>query len=158
MSLHLRPARVLDAGAMGDILYGFQAELYGGPKLYSGAEAIADCGEMIARGWVTVAETVDETGTEGAGARVAGFLACDGLEVCALYVAAEARNAGVGQRLLEAARQGRDRLRLTVLEQNAGARRFYRRNGFSEVGRSDGAGNDDGLPDITMEWRREATR
>lgn len=150
MSLHLRPARVLDAGAMGEILYDFQAELYGGPKLYSGAETIADCGEMIARGWVTVAEA--------AGGRVAGFLACDGLEVCALYVARGARNAGVGQRLLEAARQGRDRLRLTVLEQNAGARRFYQRNGFCEVGRSDGAGNDDGLPDITMEWRREATR
>jgi len=149
VSLHLRPARVLDAGAMGDILYGFQAEVYGGPKLYSGAETIADCGAMIERGWVTVAEAA-----EG----VAGFLACDGLEICALYVAAEARNAGVGQRLLDAAMQGRDRLRLMVLEQNAGARRFYRRNGFVEVARSDGAENDDGLPDITMEWRREGAR
>lgn len=154
MSLHLRPARVLDAGAMGDILYGFQAELYGGPTLWSGAETIADCGEMIARGWVTVAEGA----VEEAGGRVVGFLACDGLEVCALYVAAEARNAGVGQSLLEAAKQGRDRLWLKVLEQNAGARRFYRRNGFCEVGRSDGATNDEGLPDITMEWRREGAR
>jgi len=154
VSLYLRPARVLDAGAMGDILYGFQAELYGGPTLWSGAETIADCGAMIERGWVTVAETV----TKGAGGRVAGFLACDGLEVCALYVAAEARNAGVGQCLLEAAMQGRERLRLKVLEQNAGAQRFYRRNGFCEVARSDGADNDEGLPDITMEWRREGTR
>ncbi|GAA6200020.1 GNAT family N-acetyltransferase [Aquicoccus sp. SU-CL01552] len=150
MSLHLRPARVLDAGAMGDILYGFQAELYGGPTLWSGAETIADCGAMIERGWVTVAEM--------AGGRVAGFLACDGMEVCALYVTAEARNAGVGQSLLEVAKQGCDRLRLKVLEQNAGARRFYRRNGFIEVGRSDGADNDEGLPDITMEWRREGAR
>lgn len=154
MSLHLRPARVLDAGAMGNILYDFQAEMYGHPKLWSGAETIADCGAMIERGWVTVAEAVAET----AGGRVAGFLACDGSEVCALYVARGARNAGVGQRLLEAAMQGRDRLRLTVLDQNAGARRFYRRNGFCELARSDGAENDDRLPDITMEWRREGVR
>lgn len=149
MSLRLRPARVLDAGPMGDILYTFQAETYGAPRMWSGAETIAYCGEMIARGWVTVAE---------AAGGVVGFLARDGAEVCALYVAPGTRGAGVGLALLQAAKQGRDRLWLQVLERNAGARRFYTREGFTEIARSDGAENDEKLPDITMSWQREGTR
>lgn len=149
MRVHLRPARALDAGAMGDILYSFQAEMYGALRIWSGAETIAYCGEMIAYGWVTVAE--EEPG------RVVGFLACDEAEVCALYVAPGARGAGVGQALMERAKQGRDGLWLKVLEGNAGARRFYAREGFAEVARSDGGANDEKLPDITMEWRREGT-
>ena len=147
MSLRLRPARALDAGAMGDILYTFQAEMYGALRIWSGAETIAYCGEMIERGWVTVAEVAG---------RVVGFLARDGAEVCALYVAPGARGAGVGQALMQAAKAGCDGLWLKVLEGNAGARRFYAREGFAEVARSDGAENDDKLPDITMEWQREA--
>lgn len=149
MIVYLRPAQALDAGAMGDILYSFQAEMHGSLRIWSGAETIAYCGEMIDRGWVTVAEVAG---------RVVGFLACDGVEVCALYVAPDARSAGVGRTLLQAAKQGRDRLRLQVLERNAGARRFYTREGFVEIARSDGAENDDKLPDITMEWQREGAR
>ncbi len=134
---------------MGDILYSFQAEMYGTPKMWSGAETIAYCGEMIARGWVTVAE---------AAGRVVGFLARDGAEICGLYVAAGSRDAGIGRALIDSAKRGQDGLWLKVLEQNAGARRFYARHGFAEVARSDGAENDDKLPDITMEWQREGTR
>jgi len=146
VSARLRPARPVDAGTMGDILYDFQLETYGTPKMWSGAETIAYCGEMIERGWVTVAE---------AAGRVVGFLARDRAEVCALYVAPGARGDGIGQDLLDAAKEGRDRLWLQVLEGNAGARRFYRRNGFDEIARSDGAENDENLPDITMLWQRE---
>ena len=149
MSPRLRPARPIDAGAMGDILYDFQAEMYDGARAWSGAETIAYCGEMIERGWVTVAE---EAG------RVLGFLARDGEEVCALYVVRGARGGGVGQILLDAAKGARDRLWLQVLERNRGARRFYRRNGFHEIARSDGAANDEKLPDITLAWRREDAR
>ncbi|WP_342635556.1 N-acetyltransferase [Antarcticimicrobium luteum] len=163
--VHLRPARPVDAGALGDILYTFQIEMYGRPKMWSGAETIAYCGEMIDNGWVTVAEVAAEAGTEtgteaGAetGVRVVGFLARDGEEVCSLYVAPGARGAGVGQRLMDAARETRARLWLRVMAYNAGARRFYRRNGFSDVGRSDGSENEENLPAITMEWRREGTR
>ena len=97
MSLELRPARPTDAGTIGDILHRFAAETPWMPELYSGAEAISFCGVMIDRGWVTVAEE---------GARVLGFLARDGPEICALYLAPEARGQGIGKRLLEAAKGG----------------------------------------------------
>ncbi|MDX2483013.1 MAG: GNAT family N-acetyltransferase [Pseudodonghicola sp.] len=148
MSIHLRPARPLDASAMGDILYSFQVEVHKAPRMWSGAETIAYCGEMIENDWVTMAEMAG---------RVVGFLARDGAEVCALYVVPDLRGAGLGQILLDAAKQGRDRLWLKVMEYNSGAQRFYRRNGFAETARSDGAENDENLPDITMLWQREGT-
>ena len=81
MTLTLRSARSTDAGKAGDILHRFQEDTVWMPKLWTGAEAIAFCGTMIGRGWVTVAE---EAG------RVCGFLARDGAEICSLYLSAEA--------------------------------------------------------------------
>ena len=86
VSVILRPARSLDAGATGEILYAFTRDNDWMPKLYSRAETIAFCGTMIDQGWVTVAET--ETG-------VAGFLARDGEHVCALYLAGRAQRQGL---------------------------------------------------------------
>ena len=39
---------------------------------------------------------------------------------------------------------------------NLRASRFYRAAGFIEVARSDGAGNDFGLPDVRFEWMKGA--
>ena len=36
---------------------------------------------------------------------------------------------------------------------DAGAQRFYLREGFAETARTDGARNEEGLPDIAYEWR-----
>jgi hypothetical protein len=35
---------------------------------------------------------------------------------------------------------------------NEGARRFYARQGFVEIGRSEGE-NEEGLPDVLFRWR-----
>jgi ribosomal protein S18 acetylase RimI-like enzyme len=43
-------------------------------------------------------------------------------------------------------------LQLWVFETNVGAQRFYRRHGFVEVERTDGAGNEEKAPDIRMAW------
>lgn len=144
MTLTLRPASPLDAGRTGWILHRFSAVTPWLPALHSEAEAIAFCGEMIDRGWVTVAAC------EGA---VQGFLARDAQEVCALYVAPAACGRGIGKALLDAAKTAEPRLVLQTFQANGGARRFYRREGFAETARSDGARNDEGLPDITFEWR-----
>ncbi|MDE4097030.1 GNAT family N-acetyltransferase [Phaeobacter gallaeciensis] len=144
MSLELRPARPTDAGTIGDILHRFAAETPWMPELYSGAEAISFCGVMIDRGWVTVAEE---------GVRVLGFLARDGAEICALYLAPEARGQGIGKRLLDAAKGTSGHLHLWTFEANSGAQRFYLREGFTETARSDGARNDEGLPDISYAWQ-----
>jgi len=36
------------------------------------------------------------------------------------------------------------------------ARRFYGREGFVEVEHTDGAGNEEGEPDVRLEWRPPA--
>ena len=33
---------------------------------------------------------------------------------------------------------------------------FYRHHGFAETARGDGSANDEGLPDLTLHWQREA--
>jgi GNAT superfamily N-acetyltransferase len=84
-----------------------------------------------------------------------GFLALDGEEISALYVDAPHRGQGVGFVLLGEVQALRDRLSLWTFQANTGAQRFYRRAGFVEVERTDGAGNEERLPDVRMEWQRE---
>ena len=146
MNVALRPARSTDAGTTGAILARFQQDTGWLPDLYTGAETIAFCGEMIDRGWVTVAVQAG---------RVIGFIARDGQEVCALYVSGPASGKKVGQRLLQDAKTRSDRLWLRVFQANTGAQRFYLRAGFDEVGRGDGADNEESLPDISYVWQRE---
>lgn len=142
----LRAARSTDAGTTGEILYRFMQETEWMPKLHTLAETIAFCGTMIDRGWVTVAEL------EG---RVEGFMARDGQEICALYLSNRGRRRGIGPQLLQMAKDSSDRLWLKAFEANGGAQRFYLRNGFKETARSDGAGNDENLLDITYVWEKE---
>ncbi|MDA7967180.1 GNAT family N-acetyltransferase [Ruegeria sp.] len=144
MTAHLRPARSTDAGRTGDILHGFARENPWMPELHSGAETIAYCGWMIDQGWVTVAETDDG---------VVGFLALNGDEILSLYLTPSARGQGIGRQLLHHAMAGQTELSLYAFQANIPACRFYERNGFAEVARSDGADNDENLPDIKYVWR-----
>lgn len=143
MTPWLRPAQPLDAGRTGAILHGFLDETAWIPNLHTGAETVSFCGKMIDRGWVTVAGYRD---------RVDGFIARDGSEINALYIAPEARGTGLGQALLWAAQEAAQRLELRTFEANLGAQRFYERHGFRETRRTDGAGNDENLPDIHYLW------
>ena len=43
--------------------------------------------------------------------------------------------------------------RLWVFQQNEGARRFYERHGCTLVLETDGADNEEHLPDALLEWR-----
>ena len=142
----LRPARSTDAGKVGGILTEFAATTDWMPKLHTGAEDIAHAGAMIKRGWVTVAE---------ANGKVIGFVACDGADLNALYVAGAARGEGAGTALLRFVMGQYDRLSLWTFQANAGAQRFYLRHGFVEVLRTDGATTDEKLPDVRFEWQRE---
>jgi putative acetyltransferase len=73
-----------------------------------------------------------------------------------LFIRPEAQNAGLGLRLLEKAKQSSAELSLWTFQQNAGARRFYERHGFVVVVETDGADNEEKLPDVLYRWRREA--
>lgn len=69
-----------------------------------------------------------------------------------LYVAPELQSQGIGTALLQAAQASAARLRLHVFERNGGAQRFYLRHGFAVVERRCGEENEEGLPDLVMEW------
>jgi GNAT superfamily N-acetyltransferase len=99
---------------------------------------------MIDAGWVTLAEA------EG---RALGFIAREGPFIHALYVAEDARGRGVGRALLDHAKAASPALTLRTFEANEEALRFYHRAGFVEAGRGDGRDNDEGLPDIRMDWQ-----
>ena len=102
---------------------------------------------MIDRGWVNVAE---QAGV------VTGFAASDGENVHALYVAAPLRRRGVGSALLGHLQAQANRLSLWTFQANGAARAFYTRHGFVIVEQTGGAGNDEALPDMRLEWSREA--
>ncbi len=143
----LRPATSLDAGRVGAILSSWIDETPWMPRIHTRAEDIAHAAMMVDRGWVTVSQ--DET--------VTGFLARDGQEIHALYIAPEARGQGVGSQLLKSAMQTQDTLSLWTFQQNTRAQAFYTTHGFAEIKRTDGATNDEGLPDIRYHWQRTQT-
>lgn len=134
-----------DATALARILGDWIAETDWMPELHSAedhrnflARLIAECEVILARREQPV-----------------GFVALRGDEVAALYVASDRRNRGIGSGLLDRAKQHRARLGLWTFQANSGARRFYARQGFVEVRQTDGADNDEKLPDVYLQWRRE---
>ncbi len=140
----IEPARVEDAAACSAILHEW---IYENPWYPNHAPESASEQAMRARistGTVYVARAAGE---------VVGFIAFTKGYLDCLYLTPEARNHGLGQRLLARAKaESPEGIGLWVLEKNQAARRFYAREGFAETARGDGADNEEGLPDIRMEW------
>lgn len=89
---------------------------------------------------------------------IAGFAAIRPGWLDHLYIAPERQRAGLGARLLaEAMRIGGDPLRLWAFQRNLAARIFYRRHGFVEEERTDGAVNEEREPDVRMIWSVSCT-
>lgn len=85
--------------------------------------------------------------------RAIGYLALTGDWLDDLFLAPGETGHGVGAALLDVARAERpDGFCLWVFESNRGARRFYRRHGLVELGRTDGSGNAERAPDVRMAW------
>ena len=115
------------------------------PKLHTPAQDLWFCGHLIETTQVFVIRMPE----------VRGFLARQGDEVPALYLAHDARGQGLGKALLDRAKQDRDRLELWTFQANPRAIRFYQREGFVEDHRTTGAGNDESLPDMRLIWTRK---
>lgn len=64
-------------------------------------------------------------------AGIQGFIGLEADYIAGLFVRSGARSHGIGKRLLDRAKAGRDKLTLRVYQKNAGALRFYRREGFA---------------------------
>lgn len=89
------------------------------------------------------------------GDEIVGFAARDGAWLEHLYLKPGWTGRGIGRELLDIviseARIVTPVLRLYTFQCNAGARRFYERNGFAAVAFGDGSGNEEGEPDIRYE-------
>jgi len=138
----LYAARAADASEVAAILHGRMRDTPWLPPLYSSGDTFDFAQIMIACGWVTVARAP----------RIEGFLALEDGFIHALYVKKPGQ--GVGRALLDNAKSTAQSLSLWVFQRNDPAQRFYIREGFHEVRRTDGAGNDEKLPDILFEWNR----
>lgn len=138
-------ARSLDAGAIGNVLSATNGQMPWMPPVHSAAEEIKYAGDMIDAGWVRVAQ-ID--------GKVVAFIARDETQVHALYVLPEVQKMGVGTALLDDAKAHCAELRLWSYQANLSATRFYASRGFTELERTDGSGNDVGLPDFHFEWKK----
>jgi putative acetyltransferase len=93
---------------------------------------------------VTVAE--DESG-------IVAFLALKGEEVRLLYTRPDRIGMGAGTQLINAVKaSGVGALELWCFQANERARRFYEARGFRPIRLTDGADNEERMPDIRYRW------
>ncbi|MDQ2093735.1 GNAT family N-acetyltransferase [Rhodalgimonas zhirmunskyi] len=85
-----------------------------------------------------------------------GFIALEGSRIHALYIHPRARRQGLASRLMAAAQAHAASLDLYTAQDNAPARAFYAAHGFHATAFTNGEGNDDGLPDMRLVWKRNA--
>ncbi len=147
-AVKIEPARPRDAARLARILGDWVRETDWMPLQHTRVEDREHLTNLIGRFEVLVARTW--RGTQG-------FLVRDGDKVHAFHVAPKARGAGVGHRLLDAAKARTSRIELWCFQQNTRALDFYAREGFAVAERTDGAGNDEKLPDVRLVWSREET-
>lgn len=141
----LRAARPEDAAGCAAIFNAWVDATGWMPRVHDADDVVRHYREQV---FTHDAVTVAERGGE-----VVGFLALAEGHVDALYLAEAARGQGVGKALVGAAKTASPGgLTLWTFVANEGARRFYAREGFVELRRTEGE-NEEGLPDVLLGWR-----
>ncbi|MFM5923459.1 MAG: GNAT family N-acetyltransferase [Novosphingobium sp.] len=87
------------------------------------------------------------------GGELIGFIALQPGWIDHLYVRPDRLRRGIGARLVAFAQRQQSKLRLYTFQANARARAFYERLGFVIEELTDGARNEEKMPDITYLWR-----
>ena len=145
--VHLRPAASDDADAIADVLQASFRATYAFPDVHTDGEVR----RWIRDALLTTQEVWVATAPDGP---VVAVMALSADMIEQLYVAPGFTGHGIGSRFVALAKDRRpEGLDLWTFQVNAGARRFYERNGFVEVTRTDGAGNEERQPDIRYAWR-----
>ena len=142
----LSPATPADAAPLAQILGDWLRGTGWIPVLHDRAADLGFVARMIASHRVLVARDPDPI----------GFIAVKQGNIAGFYIAADHRSKGIGKALLEAAKADEPRLALWTFQANTRAIAFYTREGFIELERTDGSGNEENLPDLRMIWRRDA--
>ncbi len=148
MNVTVRCGGPADAGVAADLW--LRARKAAGDAIpaavHSDSEVRSWLAEHVARTQLWIAESGD--------GELLGIMVLDGDWVDQLYVDPSLTSRGIGTRLLEVAKRERPSgLRLWTFISNSRAQRFYRRNGFVEVERTDGSNNEEHAPDIQYAWR-----
>jgi len=141
----IRPARDLDAGALGAILSEFVHTTDWMPRLHNRAQDISFAAKLIAGHSVFV----------WAVERPLGFIAIHKNSIDALYIRKDQHGLGYGSALIQHAQSIRNELNLWTFQKNTQARHFYANRGFSEIEFTNGAGNDEGMPDVCLRWKAQ---
>jgi ribosomal protein S18 acetylase RimI-like enzyme len=116
------------------------------PVIHTFADAVRFFGEFVlVNHHVLVAEA-----EEG----VVGFIAVEGAWVEHLYVGPAHQGLGIGDALLQMAKELRpDGLMLWTFERNHYARSFYEKRGFVAIEFTDGSRNEERTPDVRYHWK-----
>jgi ribosomal protein S18 acetylase RimI-like enzyme len=145
--VRIRAATPEDADAIAEVFIASFATLSFLPRLHTNAETIDFIANKVLREQeVLVAE-------QNGG--IVGFVAmAHGNFLEHLYVHPDSQGRGVGSVLLMRAKQRMpDGFRLWLFQQNTQARRFYERHGLRAIEFTEGAGNEEQMPDALYEWR-----
>ena len=86
-------------------------------------------------------------------AEIVGFIAFRPGWVEQLYVVPDRQGEGAGRALLAIAKKAGSELSLWTFQRNAGARKFYEREGFVAVEVTDGQANEEREPDVLYRWQ-----
>ena len=146
IDVNIRPARTQDLAACAGILNSWIDETDWMPRIHSAEDVVRYYRDVVYRDRKVLVVAAEE--------RVVGMMAlATDQTVTALYVKQGFRDQGVGHLLVEAAkREYPSHVQLWTFQKNIRARRFYEREGFVEINRTDGD-NEENLPDVLMEWR-----
>jgi GNAT superfamily N-acetyltransferase len=142
----LRRAWAVNGAAVAAVFGAARAEMRYLPELHSAAEDVEFfSAQVLPTSQVTVAEADGE---------IVGFSAVKAGWLDHLYVDPARQGRGIGGMLLRLAMsENTAGLSLWAFLANHRARAFYGRAGFIEVLRTDGSGNEEGVPDVQMRWR-----
>jgi GNAT superfamily N-acetyltransferase len=149
MPFKLRAATDEDAQAIAGVYFASFRLLTFLPMLHTLSSYRWYVANRMLKEWaVTVAE--DDTG-------IVAFLGWRGEELGHFYVRPDRIGHGAGTLLLEAAKSsGVEALALWCFQANVRARRFYEARGFKPVRFTDGADNEERMPDVRYRWARSS--
>lgn len=90
--------------------------------------------------------------------RFLGYIAYRAGFINHLFLAADQLGRGLGEQLLDLAKGDYAELALWTFQQNVRARAFYEKHGFVAERLTDGADNEEQMPDVYYVWRRTPGR
>lgn len=152
MNVSFRQAKKEDAQAIADVYLLSRHTFLSAVPL---AHSEADVREWIA---TVLLPTRRVTVAEREG-QIVGFMALEVLNgigwIDQLYLRPGATGQGIGSEFIARAKtELPSPIRLYTFQVNAGAIRFYTRHGFVPVRYGDGSGNEEGCPDVLLEWTK----